>query len=157
MDCLGSFGGEWARRALPQALPNANTQCRCWGTGTHLNSALLMGAALRQEIKPRLSAKSITFSNVLFVTDDSLEEAELKAASFFWSIKRVSLPWGCLGMVSMVWDGLGWFGMVWDGLGNRRLAGGGGGLVWDGLGLVWMVWARLELFGPVRPAMGATQ
>ena len=50
---------------------------------THLNSALLMGAALRQEVKPRLSAKGITFSNVLFVTEDSLEEAELKAASFF--------------------------------------------------------------------------
>jgi hypothetical protein len=50
---------------------------------THLNSALLMGAALRQEIQPRLSAKGITFTNVLFITDDSLQEAELKAASFF--------------------------------------------------------------------------
>ena len=59
---------------------------------THLNSALLMGAALRQEIQPRLSAKGVTFSNVLFVTEASLEEAELKAASFFWSIKRVQLP-----------------------------------------------------------------
>jgi hypothetical protein len=59
---------------------------------THLNSALLMGAALRQEVKPRLSARGVTFSNVLFVTEASLEEAELKAASFFWSINRVKLP-----------------------------------------------------------------
>jgi Zinc finger C-x8-C-x5-C-x3-H type (and similar) len=59
---------------------------------THLSSALMMGAALRQEIRPRLAAKNISFSNVLFVTEDSLEESELKAASFFWSIKKVSLP-----------------------------------------------------------------
>ena len=59
---------------------------------THLSSALLMGAALRQEIRPRLAAQNISFSNVLFVTEDSLEESELKAASFFWSIKKVSLP-----------------------------------------------------------------
>jgi hypothetical protein len=42
-----------------------------------------MGAALRQEIQPWLSAKDITFTNVLFITDDSLQEAERKAASFF--------------------------------------------------------------------------
>ena len=59
---------------------------------THLSSALLMGAALRQEIRPRLAAQNISFSNVLFVTESSLEESELKAASFFWSIKTVSLP-----------------------------------------------------------------
>jgi hypothetical protein len=71
--------------------------------------------------------------------------------------------WDCLGLACIVWDGLGWLGMVWDGWGWFGLVwaiegwrGAGGGVVWDGLGLVWMVWARLKLFGPVRPAMGAT-
>jgi hypothetical protein len=59
---------------------------------TRLSSALLMGAALRKEVRPRLAAQNISFSNVLFVTESSLEESEVKAASFFWSIRKVKLP-----------------------------------------------------------------
>jgi hypothetical protein len=53
---------------------------------------LLLGNSLRKEVRPRLAAHNISFSNVLFVTEESLQESELKAASFFWSIKKVKLP-----------------------------------------------------------------
>ena len=43
-------------------------------------------------MKPCLLAKGVSFANVLFVTPDALEEFELRAVSWFWSIRIVTLP-----------------------------------------------------------------
>ena len=58
----------------------------------HLAMALTLGSDLRSKVKPELQQRGVTFANILFVTPDALEEAELKAASWFWSVKIVSLP-----------------------------------------------------------------
>ncbi len=54
--------------------------------------ALMMGHGLRTRVKPELQKLGIKFENVLFVTEDSLEEQELQAVSFFGAIKLVRLP-----------------------------------------------------------------
>ena len=58
----------------------------------HLTNCLLLGHDLRKKVKPVLLAKGVSFANVLFVTPDALEEFELKAVSWFWSIRIVALP-----------------------------------------------------------------
>ena len=58
----------------------------------HLTTCLLLGNDLRTKIKPRLLAHGVTFPNVLFVTPDALQEFELRAVSWFWSIRVVALP-----------------------------------------------------------------
>ena len=52
----------------------------------------MLGADLRNLVKPALARKECTFANVLFVTADALEEYELKTASWLWSICIVDLP-----------------------------------------------------------------
>ena len=58
----------------------------------HLANALILGADLRNLVKPALARKECTFANVLFITADALEEYELKAAAWLWSICIVDLP-----------------------------------------------------------------
>ena len=36
--------------------------------------------------------RGLTFANVIFLTDDALEEFEVKAISWFWSVVQVALP-----------------------------------------------------------------
>ena len=61
----------------------------------HLTMCLLLGHDLRNKVKPKMLAKGFSFANVLFVTPDALEEFELRAVSWFWSIHFVSLPKVC--------------------------------------------------------------
>ena len=61
----------------------------------HLTNCLLLGHDLRTRVKPNLLANGISFANVLFVTPDALQEFELRAVSWFWSIRIVSLPKVC--------------------------------------------------------------
>ena len=58
----------------------------------HLANALMLGSDLRRKVKPLLSNLGCSFANVLFVTPDALDEYELKAVSWFWSIKIVEVP-----------------------------------------------------------------
>jgi len=58
----------------------------------HLANALMLGADLRNLVKPALARRECTFANVLFVTADALEEYELKAASWLWNICIADLP-----------------------------------------------------------------
>ena len=58
----------------------------------HLANALMLGSDLRRKVKPHLSSLGCSFANVLFVTPDALDEYELKAVSWFWSIKIVEVP-----------------------------------------------------------------
>ena len=58
----------------------------------HLANALMLGSDLRRKVKPHLQSFGCTFANVLFVTPDALDEYELKAVSWFWSVKIVEVP-----------------------------------------------------------------
>ena len=59
----------------------------------HLSSALLRPAALRQEVKPILAVQNFSFTNILFVTQQSVDEDALMAGSFFGSFQMCTLPW----------------------------------------------------------------
>ena len=58
----------------------------------HLTMCLLLGNELRTQMKPKFQARGISFANVLFVTPDALQEFDLKAVSWFWSIRVVAVP-----------------------------------------------------------------
>ena len=58
----------------------------------HLANALILGADLRKKVRPAMMRRGLTFANVIFLTDDALQEYEVKAISWFWSVVRVSLP-----------------------------------------------------------------
>ena len=89
-----------AGRTLYNLQINAHTDivwtCMLYGRQAkvmaHLGMALVLGHQLRTQLRPALAGMGINFVNVLFVTENSLEEQELQAASFFWSIKVVDLP-----------------------------------------------------------------
>ena len=58
----------------------------------HLANALILGADMRQKVRPAMMKRGLTFANVIFLTDDALEEHEVKAVSWFWSVVQVALP-----------------------------------------------------------------
>ena len=58
----------------------------------HLANALILGADMRQKVRPAMMRRGLTFANVIFLTDDALEEFEVKAISWFWSVVPVALP-----------------------------------------------------------------
>ena len=58
----------------------------------HLANALILGADMRQKVRPAMMRRGLTFANVIFLTDDALEEFEMKAISWFWSVVQVALP-----------------------------------------------------------------
>ena len=47
---------------------------------------------MRQKVRPAMMKRGLTFANVIFVTEDALEEYEVKAISWFWSVVQVALP-----------------------------------------------------------------
>jgi hypothetical protein len=51
-----------------------------------------LGHQLRKQLQPLLHARGVTFANVLFVTQESVMEDDLKAVAHFWSIRRAELP-----------------------------------------------------------------
>ena len=58
----------------------------------HLANALILGADMRQKVRPAMMRRGLTFANVIFITEDALEEFEVKAISWFWSVVPVALP-----------------------------------------------------------------
>ena len=58
----------------------------------HLANALILGADMRQKVGPAMMRRGLTFANVIFLTEDALEEFEVKAISWWWSVVQVSLP-----------------------------------------------------------------
>ena len=58
----------------------------------HLANALILGADMRQKVRPAMMRRGLTFANVIFLTEDALEEFEVKAISWFWSVVPVALP-----------------------------------------------------------------
>ena len=58
----------------------------------HLANALILGADLRQKVRPAMMRRGLTFANVIFLTEDALQEFEVKALSWFWSVVQVELP-----------------------------------------------------------------
>ena len=67
-----------------------------YGSGERLQKqvaiALMLGADLRNLVKPALAWRECTFANVSCITADAVEEYELKAAAWLWSICIVDLP-----------------------------------------------------------------
>ncbi len=57
---------------------------------THLNAALLLGNSLRKEVRPRLAARNISFSNVLFVTEEACKKVSSKQLHSFGASRRCS-------------------------------------------------------------------
>ena len=69
----------------------------CFGREVRLQSqlekAMCLSYGLRHELAPVLKDKyGISFANVMFVTEDSLDKESFKALSLFWSMKVVPLP-----------------------------------------------------------------
>ena len=54
--------------------------------------AMLLGYQLNTELKPALAEKGYSFRNIMFITEDALDEPMFKAIAHFWSIQLVSLP-----------------------------------------------------------------
>ena len=57
-----------------------------------LEHTIILGHQLRKQLQPLLQARGASFANVLFVTQESVMEDDLKAVAHFWSIRRVDLP-----------------------------------------------------------------
>ena len=63
------------------------------GLQSHLEKSMCLSYGLRHEVAPILKEKyGISFANVMFVTEESLDEESFKALSLFWSMKVVPLP-----------------------------------------------------------------
>ena len=59
----------------------------------HLERAMCLSHGLRKQLAPSLKRRhNISFANVMFVTEDSLDKASFQALSHFWSMKVVVLP-----------------------------------------------------------------
>ena len=59
----------------------------------HLERAICLSHGLRRNLAPWLKrVHNISFANVMFVTEDSLDKASFQALSHFWSMKVVQLP-----------------------------------------------------------------
>ena len=59
----------------------------------HLERSMCLSYGLRHKLAPILKDQyGISFANVMFVTEESLDEASFKALSLFWSMKVVPLP-----------------------------------------------------------------
>ena len=54
--------------------------------------AMLLGYQLNTLLEPALSKRGLTFRNVMFVTQEAVNEGLFKAIAHFWSIQIVSLP-----------------------------------------------------------------
>ena len=60
---------------------------------SHLEKSMCLSYGLRHEVAPILKDKyGISFVNVMFVTEESLDKASFKALSLYWSMKVVPLP-----------------------------------------------------------------
>ena len=57
-----------------------------------LEHTIILGHQLRKQLQPLLHSRGVTFANVLFVTQESVMEDDLKAVAHFWSIRQVELP-----------------------------------------------------------------
>ncbi len=62
------------------------------GVMRHLQSCLILGYALRYQLKPWLASKGVRFENLIFVTDTGLQEDAFRACSFMWSMVYKDLP-----------------------------------------------------------------
>ena len=59
----------------------------------HLERAMCLSHGLRKELAPLLRDKhGISFANVMFVTEESLDKASFQALSLYWSMRVVPLP-----------------------------------------------------------------
>ena len=59
----------------------------------HLERSMCLSYGLRQKVAPILKEKhGISFANVMFVTEESLDKASFQALSLYWSMKVVPLP-----------------------------------------------------------------
>ena len=58
----------------------------------HLEKCFVLGYQLRKFVEPVLREKGFSFANVLFITEDALEEHSFKAVGHFWSLKVCALP-----------------------------------------------------------------
>ena len=54
-----------------------------------LEHTIILGHQLRKQLQPLLHARGVTFATVLFVTQESVMEDDLKAVAHFWSIRLV--------------------------------------------------------------------
>ena len=59
----------------------------------HLERSMCLSYGLRQKLAPILKEKyGISFANVMFVTEESLDKSSFQALSLYWSMKVVPLP-----------------------------------------------------------------
>ena len=57
-----------------------------------VTQALILGYQLQTMLEPELMKKGFSFRNVMFITEEALNEGSFKAIAHFWSMQIVSLP-----------------------------------------------------------------